>query len=741
MDKMTFASYKFKPSDVIEGLNRYFAETKANRYLRASLEIRNGVWTSNPDYRKDVVFTNSPPDRHTRSGHVCWNYYLICDPEEVVGVAINWLREEHDIFYTPGMKVEDNTKDVFDKDIFDTPRYRFLSILSSELGFRTIVGPGNADKTEDDILRVVKHLLAIKQKYDGTSCAYDKRIDMLCREYNVAPCGEDDIALKIDYIFGVLDEWRNRALKAEEEKDAIYKELGLFPGFNDTEDVLASIKRLHEDRAKFKGMLNTAYGAHSVDWSPSSEKIAADEVKAYRTALRELYFATVGSNPDNRSNPSSMKSVILQQFKEKDAAFKAVCDEDDIFRKRIHEAEQKLSELRAKIREVYRGVFSCGMEDHYSYVAALDDILKDYNFVKQLKEKAEEKAVSYKTELNKCREYILTVYREIFDCSNGDPEGSDKENLNDILEEYRRVVSNFEERTVDWYQVKNSLSNLKRQYEDEVKLVSSVRAERDSNKAKYLVFLDKLAKVLDVSYSNPNYIPAKEQDILRAVGTLKTSFDGASEELEDLTIRLNDSNRAYDTSSSMYGSAVKLLGEYLTEAKDILGIDSCTKEDITKAIKDLKSAYNNLRNDYDEVCEGYAKLQEDYDKLNGAYKVVVEWNNAYDELRSLLGLGAAAKAETLIAAVKMLRNAKNRWHERYESEHERANGEHKRAEKCFGEIAALRTQVASLERSLNAAANEQVGVEAFRNECRKLKAEKAKVIKALGQDIWDSCVE
>lgn len=116
MDKITFESYKFKPSDVIEGLNRYFAETKAKRYLRASLEIRNGVWTSNPDYRKDVVFTNSPPDRLTRSGHACWNYYLICDPEEVVGVAINWLREEHDIFYTPGMEVPVEAFNEYEKE-------------------------------------------------------------------------------------------------------------------------------------------------------------------------------------------------------------------------------------------------------------------------------------------------------------------------------------------------------------------------------------------------------------------------------------------------------------------------------------------------------------------------------------------------------------------------------------------------------------------------------------------------
>lgn len=117
MDKMTFASHKFKPSDVIEGLNRYFADTKANRYLRASLTIRNGVCFNDPDCVKDIIFTTSPPDRHTRSGHVCWNYYLICDPEEVVGVAINWLREEHDIFYVPGMN-EPPIKDTDDIDDF-----------------------------------------------------------------------------------------------------------------------------------------------------------------------------------------------------------------------------------------------------------------------------------------------------------------------------------------------------------------------------------------------------------------------------------------------------------------------------------------------------------------------------------------------------------------------------------------------------------------------------------------------
>ena len=99
MDKTFFTSYKFKPSDIIEGLNRYFAETKAYRYLRVPLEIKNGeVKPGNYYVIRNIVFDVSTP-KIKESGY----YYLICDPEEVVGVAINWLREEHDIFYTPGM--------------------------------------------------------------------------------------------------------------------------------------------------------------------------------------------------------------------------------------------------------------------------------------------------------------------------------------------------------------------------------------------------------------------------------------------------------------------------------------------------------------------------------------------------------------------------------------------------------------------------------------------------------------
>ena len=571
---MDFKDYGFKPADVVKGLNEYYEKRKKGVY--GTFIVRTGT------------------DRLGETSYM--------NPAVYVKEAIDWLRDEHDIFYTPGLEVSE-------PDIFDNPRYKFLSILSSELGFRTIVGPGNADKTEQDILRVVKHLLAIKQKYDGTSCAYDKRIEKRCKEYNVAPCGEDDIALKIDYIFGVLDEWRKRALKAE------------------------------EDRVKFKGMLNTWYGASSLKlgfgpsslgmlkdgtlinredfadlvgidkhstWSQifekvrevlnknnclqhfhdkvyaaldfgslTSETIAVDEVKAYRLALRELYFTTVGSNPDNRANPSSMKSVILQQFKEKDAAFKAVCDEDDVFRKRTHEAEQKLDELRAKVREIYRAFHGC-WEEGYSYTAALDVFNDEYQRLK----------------------HDTNYFRE------------------------------FEKNCSD------------RQ-----------------------AFIFKLFEALDID---------KEHVI--------TSF-------------FDDEEAA-----------------------------------ILKAIEDN----------------------------NKATASVYRWNQAYSKVRDILGVHPDSDAEAMVIAANSLvdrlatenamrleeKQRRKEWVSKYESEHERANGEHRRAEKFKNESAGWQSRVEYLvEQCVRSYETESVAVQAFRNECRKLRDEKAKVIKALGQDIWDDCVK
>lgn len=255
MDKGTFASYKFKASDVIEGLNRYFAETKANRYRRVSLEIRRGVCYNNPDCVKDIVFTNSPPDWRTRSGRVCWGYYLICDPEEAVGVAINWLREEYDIFYTPGMETPVESFDVDEaakeyekatrKDIF-CEMYHNAIEERNKFGRRLMdirQASGMADVDPTDLVEYVKTLrekteengvlrgdldyfadLAQKRQMELSNLRYD--ILKVYREIfdcsNGDPEGSDEETMQ-----DILTEYQ-RVLKLKdvaEEKAIKYKEL------------------------------------------------------------------------------------------------------------------------------------------------------------------------------------------------------------------------------------------------------------------------------------------------------------------------------------------------------------------------------------------------------------------------------------------------------------------------------------------------------------------------------------
>lgn len=242
MDKMTFASYKFKPSDVINGLNRYFAETKANRYLRVPLEIRNGVCFNNPDCVKDIIF-NSLHDWDTKSGRVRGAYYLICDPEEVVGVAINWLREEHDIFYTPGMEVPKKDCDIFceenldmvpvanvrealgigeDSDIFECIKHRNhqLETLRTELAASRRMYH-NAIKERSQFGRRLMDIRKAAGMADGDQTDLAKYIDTL-RE-----TAEENSVLRgnLDY-FEDLAQGRQKALSnLHDEIDKVYREI------------------------------------------------------------------------------------------------------------------------------------------------------------------------------------------------------------------------------------------------------------------------------------------------------------------------------------------------------------------------------------------------------------------------------------------------------------------------------------------------------------------------------------
>ena len=74
-------------------------------------------------------------------------------------------------------------------------------------------------------------------------------------------------------------------------------------------------------------------------------------------------------------------------------------------------------------------------EDLYKQYEKMYSELRDAKFTKLSAERTH-----YKRCYESLKNGILEVYREIFDCSNGDPEGTDEETMNDILTEYKRVL-------------------------------------------------------------------------------------------------------------------------------------------------------------------------------------------------------------------------------------------------------------------------------------------------------------
>lgn len=200
MNKSHFASYKFKPSDVIEGLNRYFAEAKANRYRRVPLEIKNGtVKPGNYYVFRDIVFYVAVP-KVTECGY----YYLVCDPEEVVGVAINWLREEHDIFYTPPKADELEAK--------IEPLSSTFYCCDSKLVTET-------QRLQEENKKLKKKVAEQQKKIDSYEATLSKITDIMEPKYAGPAWSEtwDDLVERIKRMKGNLDYFADLAQKRQTE--------------------------------------------------------------------------------------------------------------------------------------------------------------------------------------------------------------------------------------------------------------------------------------------------------------------------------------------------------------------------------------------------------------------------------------------------------------------------------------------------------------------------------------------
>ena len=146
-----------------------------------------------------------------------------------------------------------------------------------------------------------------------------------------------------------------------------------------------------------------------------------------------------------------------------------IAEDSDIFqciKYRNHQLETLRTELAAARRKHHNSVLTNSkyskllVDIRHAAGMADDDYSNLVEYIKTLREANEElanhrvaegwlrkdnsnlaiKVADLKEQIRVLRYDILEVYHEIFDCSNGDPEGTDEETMQDILTEYKRVL-------------------------------------------------------------------------------------------------------------------------------------------------------------------------------------------------------------------------------------------------------------------------------------------------------------
>lgn len=217
-------------------------------------------------------------------------------------------------------------------------------------------------------------------------------------------------------------------------------------------------------------------------------------------------------------------------------------------------------------------------------------------------------------------------------------------------------------------------------------------------------FRDDVAKAIGMGY------PTTNQVILQNVKYLYKDRGDAYEIVSKLNDQVTALEKAKEDLQQMLIASQKQVKGWTNRCDSLEDQGRDLSELRKNAIEELKSRGFCFRPEEDET------LPEIYDKLLKRY----DW--AYGEYKEQYRLRQA-------------------WYARWGSENERANGEHKRAEKLRKDVTALSNHIELLKLSNASQANSVVASQAFKNECRKLKEEKAKVIAALGQDIWDDCVK
>ncbi|MBR5299052.1 MAG: hypothetical protein IKU36_02245 [Bacteroidales bacterium] len=348
------------------------------------------------------------------------------------------------------------------------------------------------------------------------------------------------------------------------------------------------------------------------------------------------------------------------------------------FRKEKRAVEDSLAELRAKVREIYRSAVDDEWDEHLSYTSA----------------------------------------------------------LNDINEEYKRVVHNFEERTADWYKAQQeldryrlavgSICNIPAEHREDISWIEDAFNHTKKDYLKWKDTADKLARLRsDICTALCLGGETYDEDILKRVRMTKDCHDALCKDYTELRKSIWEAmDRKPET---LPEETARLVGEVTELARgEKLLIEF--RDAVAKAIGLEYPTTNNVI---------LNNVQYIYKDRGDAYDMVAKLNDHVTELEK-------AK-EDLQKKFEFQSGLRQQWHARYESEHERANGVQKaldrEREACRVKDISLETAKKQYEKVCGDLETAECAVNGMKSKVRSLQDEKTKVIKALGQDIWDDCLK
>lgn len=596
-------------------------------------------------------------------------------PKNAAYAAIEYLREEYGIFYSPQMEPDNDHKTKDELKLRSDTDYWFKA--ARERGQEIM-------KLRKEIKEQTKHdmdyiLTAFRDILDAL------KIDKSQYVHMDIPSLTRFAAMEAEKVARCLDNYREGAIKFAKDYSSLQKE---------KEDLEKRVKTLIDSNNLLSADYLEANAARN-KLEKEKEKLEKDlkGIKDWNSDLEDAFTASKENLADILEALGISKSLSIgksMEFLRRHAVQRAslIKSEHDKFMEKLEDIDEikyRLNDLTLKILRTYERIFNpdpnetCActaerqleaMESYISELKTHNESLRKDN--KELRDDETLREDATKRNLETLRKQVRKTYDII---CGPNPTYRQNPTCARCLEEIEKQAHVWKVNSEKYFKLSD--------YETEEKVAEMSRAAAYVNTC----ITDLYKRVFDSAPQNMH-----EDEMLKRIGyAYENSVD-----------RARGAGQTYKLICDICDKyEIKKPSPDLTLEESI--------DDILKRFKMILKENQDFRYETEKLYVNMTDLQPSYrmtilDILRAIAEDVEDREEEYNKLMF--------KYDT------SERNRKE-WCRKYESEHERANGEHKRAEGYWSQIVAKDIRIGNLEDALNAAASNATGYEALKNTLRK----------------------